>query len=297
MPYSEPKVRFLTTEHFKRYEKFYERLSNSATSVKQKIFLQFFGKDYKSHLDFLLKSNPKFGCYISNCNMRIEDYPDMMQNFMYPIFIAKVQKSIDSLSNFLREFKDLLGENHSLKQLTQSQEFKYVISKTISDYFKIDIYFWGVHYDLDQTGNAQNIKIISNKSYSMKEILGSFFTLKKDGSWVTDEEIFRLGAIDQQNYLVRFQNKYLKYREMVLENSDFEDKDPKSQSSFPDALIVGIILKPDLEKLVADTNQNIWKELKIQPEVLDALTSMDFHILGLEPIAIDCILAMNDLFK
>lgn len=297
MPYSDTKTRFITTDHFKRYEKFFDRLYQNASSVKQRIFLQFFGKDYQKNLDFLLKTNPTFGCYISNWNTGFQNYQDIMQSFLYPIFIGKIHTSVGHLSTFISQFKDLLGENHTLKQLTQSSEYKYIISKTISDYFKIDTFIWGVHYDLDNTGNAINIRTIRNKSYDIKEILNNFFNLKKTGEWVTDEEVFRLGAIDQQNYVIRFQQKFLKYREIILENSEFQNKDPKTQTDFPDALIVGIHLRPDLDKIVADTNKNIWEELKIEPEAIESLTSIEFHLLGMEPIAVDCILALNELFK
>lgn len=298
MPYSEPVVRFLTTQHFKRYEKFYDKLNSNALSAKEKIFLKFFGKDYKNNLDFILKENDgkDFGCYISNWNMQIQNYQDIMDHFLYPIFIGKIQTSVDSLTTFISNFKNLLGENHYLKKITQSNEYRYAISKSIGDYFKIDVHIWGVHYDLDSSGNVTNIRIIKNKSYSCHDILKSFFTIRKDGAWVTDAEVFKAGGINDQQYLAKFHEKIMKYREIVFENSEFENKDPKTQTEFPDAIIFGINKQPDMEKIVAETSQNIWKELRIDANVLKSLNSTDFYILGTEPISIDCLLALKDLF-
>ena len=84
---------------------------------------------------------------------------------------------------------------------------------------------------------------------------------------------------------------------MILENSEFQNKEPKTQTDVPDAIIVGIYLRPDLDKIVADTNKNIWDELRIEPEAIESLTSIEFHLLGMEPIAVDCLLVLNELFK
>lgn len=293
---SEPKIRFITSEHLKRYEKFHSQLEKRAISVKEKIFLEFFGKNYKKYLDFQLKINPTFGSWISNFNINLSDYNEMIQSFLYPIIIGKVQNSIEVLTNFVNTFKNLLNENNVLRKMSNKPDFHYIMSKMVTDFYKIEIYFWGCHYDMEESGNIKNLQIVNNKIYDLKEVLDSFFTVAKNGEWYTDEGILQAGSISEEEYTKRYAEKFIKYRTMLIENSLYAGKDPTTEN-LPDALIVGINKRPDITKISAETSQNIWKELQIQPTVLESLNSIDFYILGLEPIAIDSMLVLNELFR
>lgn len=279
----------LTTDHFTYYNKFHDAFSKRVKSAKGKIMLDFFGKNQNIYLDFT-KNTPKFAAYIYNWDLDISNYAEMSRSFLYPILVSKVlgalkkltSVSVDLEKEFKNEFKD---------------SYKYELIKQITNYFDLNIRFWPVDYKINvATGSVENIDITIGKEYPLNSVLNMFYTVSKEGNFVTDEELLSNEIITEKDYLNMFATKQIKYKKLILENSSKPNTEPSSDPWFPNALIVGTILSFNADKMSID-GIPMYEKFNLSKEQLQAITNYEFHIMGYEPIYIDAMLKLNQLFK
>lgn len=278
----------LTTDHFNYYNKYHDSFAKRVKSAKGKIMLEFFGKNKDVYLDYT-KNTPEFASYVYNWDLNVSDYAEMSRSFMYPILVSKVLGALKKLTSvsadlekeFQNEFKDA---------------YKYELIKQITNYFNLTIRFWPVDYKINvSTGNIENVEISIGKEYYLNSVVSMFYTVSKDGNFVTDEELVSNQIISEQDYLKNFASKQIKYKKLILENSSKPNTDPENDPWFPSTLIVGTTLSLNSDKISSD-GIPIHEKLSLSKEQLRAITNYEFHILGYEPIYIDAMLKLNQLF-
>lgn len=278
----------LTTDHFNYYNKYHDSFAKRVKSAKGKIMLEFFGKSKDIYLDFT-KKTPEFASFIYNWDLNIADYAEMSRSFIYPILVSKVlgalRKLVSVSSDLEKEFKNEFKD-----------AYKYELIKQITNYFDLTIRFWPVEYKVNvSTGNIENIEISIGKEYLLNNVVNMFYTVSKEGNFVTDEELLQNNIITEKDYLNAFATKQIKYKKLILENSSKPNTDPSSDPWFPSTLIIGTTLSLNSDKMSID-GIPIHEKLNFSKEQLQAITNYEFHILGYEPIYIDAMLKLNQLF-
>lgn len=278
----------LTTDHFNYYNKYHEAFSKRVKSAKGKIMLDFFGKNKDVYLEYT-KNTPEFASFVYNWDLNISDYAEMSRSFLFPILVSKVLGALKKLTSVSSELE------HEFKNEFKDA-YKYELIKQITNYFNLTIRFWPVDYKINvSTGNVENIDISIGKEYNLNSVVSMFYTVSKEGNFVTDEELLSSNIITEKDYLNNFASKQIKYKKLVLENSSKPTTDPSSDPWFPSALIIGTTLSLNSDKISSD-GIPIYEKFSLSKEQLQAITNYEFHILGYEPIYIDAMIKLNQLF-
>lgn len=281
--------KIFTNSHLDIYKNNYDNLIKKCKSAKSQIFMDFFGKNYKTNLKFITEKMEKFGFFYHTHDLDIRDYGVMMREFLYPVFIGNIQNSL----NRLEELSSVIQGEINKEFSSEKESMRYKLSKALTKYFDINIRIWGVSYKTENSTKLDNIRYALNKIYTSNDILDGFFTISTSGDYYPDEALLANKVIDEKDFKERTVNKVLKYRKMVIENSIEPNSDIKNSSFFPDALIVCIEKKPDINTIEAESGKNIWEEFNIDRSILNTFCSIDFHYLGIEPLINDSIIALE----
>ena len=278
---------FITSEHMKLWKKTYNYMLEAVKTTKSRIFLEFFGKGYDKYLDFHFDKIKEFSAIVTSNKVNISNYEEMLKNVFHPLLVSQIQQGVASIQILLQKISNDINENHILKNKF-GDDLKYILSKSISDYFDIEIYIWCISYEIDMKtpGFLKDISITRNTKYKINDFLKSFFTIAKDGNYYLDDFLLEQKEIDEKQFNERFYHKYMKYRKIIYENSIYGEVDIENEDRFPNALILGISKSPNFNFISNDVSLNIWKNLNLDNDT-NIFRTIDFHILGLEPISID----------
>lgn len=280
------KTKNFNKRYFEKYEKHFNILKERALTAKEFIFLDFFGKNFRENLKEINENNENYNVFISGMSLDITQYDQMLENYFYPVFLGNIAQSIAVLEKMRVEFKDKVKDAN----IDSSGNIRYHLSKNIDQYFKIEVVPYGVSYDLTKSGEITNIQYVNYKKYTAHEILGSFFSITKNGEWVPDEALLNNNIISKEEYLERLAKKFIFYRQMVIDNSIRPDLKAEETDWFPDALVIGLHTKVNLETM---QTENFWKQISDQKQIFDAISSYNFHVIAKEPLSIDSVLALD----